>query len=260
MAICSDRLSKKKEETLVDPPSNLEVRDYSCVQPSWATPPCGAECSSVPPRDRLFQASHGLEGLPNNLRWWDALWRGIWHLLTAKENFRVERNDHNRLWFYPTADKFTNFHLFIFSLLFHCPMSRGPDERERRNPLFVILGKTRESIFRRVTITGYNWDNAGWAPSLRGGEKGMAHQREGWGKRCPVLAPCGSLINTYLSKILCGCIRLLTTWVRWSWVATTSGGGLYLFTAATFSRIRNAKGKQTAFLKRRLRFFFNEIF
>lgn len=65
MAICSDRLSKKKEETLVDPPSNLEVRDYSCVQPSWATPPCRAECSSVPPRDRLFQASHGLEGLPS---------------------------------------------------------------------------------------------------------------------------------------------------------------------------------------------------
>lgn len=164
MAICSDRLSKKKEETLVDLPSNLEVRDYSCVQPSWATPPCRAECSSVPSWDGLFQASRGLAGLPsgdsqNDLRWWDALWRGIWHSLTAKENFRVERNDQKCLWFYPTADKFTNF--FFFSLLFHCPMSGGPDERGRRNPLFVTLGKTpREPIFRHVMITGCNWDNA----------------------------------------------------------------------------------------------------
>lgn len=54
----------------------------------------------------------------------------------------------------------------------------------------------------------------------------------------------------YLSKILCGCITLLTTWVMWSWAATTSGGGLYLFTAATFSRIRNARRKEVSFLKR----------
>lgn len=125
MAICSDRLSKKKEETLVDLPSNLEVRDYSCVQPSWATPPCRAECSSVPSWAGLFQASRGLAGLPsgdsqNDLRWWDALWRGIWHSLTAKENFRVERNDQKRLWFYPTADKFTNFFFFHYYFTVQC--------------------------------------------------------------------------------------------------------------------------------------------
>lgn len=46
---------------------------------------------------------------------------------------------------------------FFFSLLFHCPMSGGPDERGRRNPLITTLGKTpREPIFRHVMITGCN--------------------------------------------------------------------------------------------------------
>lgn len=65
MAICSDRMSKKREETLVDLPSNYEVRDYSCVQPSWATSPCRAECNLVPPWEGLLQASRRLARLPS---------------------------------------------------------------------------------------------------------------------------------------------------------------------------------------------------
>lgn len=66
-------------------------------------------------------------------------------------------------------------------------------------------------------------------------------------------------LSEYLSKILCGCITLLTTWVMWSWAATTSGGGLYLFTAEIFSRIRNAKGKKNSLYKKD-KTFFTEMF
>lgn len=93
-------------------------------------------------------------------------------------------------------------------------------------------------------------------PPLREGEEGMSHKTEGWGRRrrCPGLTTLSSTLGIpqeYLSKILWGCITLLTTWVRWSWAATTSGGGSYIFTAATFSRIRNARGKHASFLQRR---------
>lgn len=121
------------------------------------------------------------------------------------------------------------------------------------------LGKCQQvsPTFKHVMIIYYIWDYTAcqiktWSPPSERWERNGSQNRglgKWWG--CPMLAtPCSTqrVPKKYLSKILCGCIRLLKTWVMWSWAAATSGGGLYLFTAATFSRIRNAKGKEKKFV------------
>ena len=64
MAICFDRVFKKKWRNCGKSVFKLRGEGlYSCVQTSWVTPPCGVDCSSAQPLERLFQFPFGEQGL-----------------------------------------------------------------------------------------------------------------------------------------------------------------------------------------------------
>lgn len=221
-------------------------------------------CSEGTPETRLAgcpQPAGCLQG-STNLCSWDAPWQGsslhsqLREHVQWTEMITIVRG--STLQQKPWQTLFTHYYYYFTIPCHRLATIQGPGERGKMNPLTTTLGETpRESPSSSMwwikcchRAKPADQINPWPLPSDKVKKEWVIKRKPRKRMGCPVLtAPSSTprIPSEYLSKILCGCITLWTTWVRWSWAATTSGGGLYLFTAKTCFRIRNAKGNRLHF-------------